>query len=89
LEVDALLPQVIDVEPDVLVVTADHSIPAVMGRHSWHPVPVLVKSPFVRYGGVVSFDESACLRGSLGLRPARDLMGLALAHADRLQKYGA
>ena len=88
-EVDTLLPQVIDLAPDVLVVTADHSTPAVMGSHSWHPVPVLVKSRFVRYGGVVSFDESACLRGALGIRPARDLMGLALAHAGRLQKYGA
>jgi 2,3-bisphosphoglycerate-independent phosphoglycerate mutase len=88
-EVDALLPQVIDLEPDVLVVTADHSTPAVMGSHSWHPVPVLLKSQFARYGGADSFDESACLRGALGIRPALDLMGLALAHAGRLQKYGA
>jgi 2,3-bisphosphoglycerate-independent phosphoglycerate mutase len=50
---------------------------------------VLLRSQFARRGGVDRFEEYACLRGSLGIRPALHLMGLALTHAGRLQKYGA
>ena len=35
------------------------------------------------------FEERQCLRGHLGTFPARDLLGLLLAHAGRLEKYGA
>lgn len=87
--VDTLIPHIINVQPDVLVVTADHSTPASMGMHSWHPVPVMISAQTARSGDVESFDEYACARGSLGLRPTLHLMGLALAHAGRLQKYGA
>jgi 2,3-bisphosphoglycerate-independent phosphoglycerate mutase len=88
-EVDALIPQITDLQPDVLVVTADHSTPATMGSHSWHPVPVLLKAKHARVDPVDRFDEYACARGMLGLRPGTDIMGLALANAGRLQKYGA
>jgi 2,3-bisphosphoglycerate-independent phosphoglycerate mutase len=87
--VDRLLPQVTALEPDVLVVTGDHSTPAVMGSHSWHPVPVLLRARTARIDDVLRFDEYACARGILGLRPGLHLMGLALAHAGRLTKYGA
>ena len=60
-----------------------------MGSHSWHPVPVMIRSKWARVDEVESFDEFACARGSLGLRPGSHLMGLALAHAGRLRKYGA
>jgi 2,3-bisphosphoglycerate-independent phosphoglycerate mutase len=88
-ELDKLVPRVTNVGPDVLVVTGDHSTPAVMGTHSWHSVPVMIHSKYTRVDQVKSFDEDACLQGSLGLRPAVHLMGLALAHAGRLRKYGA
>jgi 2,3-bisphosphoglycerate-independent phosphoglycerate mutase len=88
-QVDELLPQITDLNPDVLVVTADHSTPAVMGRHSWHPVPVMLKAAYARVDDVNRFDDYACARGMLGLRPATHLMGLALANAGRMQKYGA
>jgi 2,3-bisphosphoglycerate-independent phosphoglycerate mutase len=87
--VDRLLPHVLALEPDVLVVTADHSTPAVMGSHSWHPVPTLLHARTARVDDVTTFDELACMRGALGLRPGKHLMGLALAHAGRLAKYGA
>lgn len=87
--VDKLLPQVIVLNPDVLVVTADHSTPATMGVHSWHPVPVMLAAANAKVDSVKSFDEYACLQGSLGTHPGTDLMGLALAHAGRLQKFGA
>lgn len=88
-QIDALLPKLTDLNPDVLVVTADHSTPAVMGRHSWHPVPVLLRAPYARVDAVDRFDDYACAHGILGRRPGTHLMGLALANAGRMQKYGA
>jgi 2,3-bisphosphoglycerate-independent phosphoglycerate mutase len=88
-QVDQLLPQLLALEPDVLAVTSDHSTPASMGRHSWHPVPVLLHSPFTRSDSVTRFDEYSCLQGALGQRPGTHLMGLALANAGRLRKFGA
>jgi len=88
-KIDRLMPLILDVHPDVLVVTADHSTPSTMGRHSWHPVPVLIHSEFSRVDDPNAFNELSCLHGSLGIRPGLHLMGLALAHAGRLKKYGA
>jgi len=87
--VDQLMPIVMNLNPDVLVVTADHSTPARMAVHSWHPVPVMINSKLARRDEVNAFDEYACSRGMLGLRPGIHLIGLALAHAGRLAKYGA
>lgn len=87
--VDAELPRLMEIQPDVLAITADHSTPAMMAAHSWHPVPVLLHSPYVRRDGVGYFNEIDCTRGSLGLRPGLHLMGLALANAGRLKKFGA
>jgi len=88
-QVDALLPKITALNPDVLVVTADHSTPAAMGRHSWHPVPVMLKAKHARVDAVDRFDDYACAQGMLGRRPGTHIMGLALANAGRLQKYGA
>ena len=38
---DAIVPRVNALKPTVLAVTGDHSTPAKMKSHSWHPVPVL------------------------------------------------
>jgi 2,3-bisphosphoglycerate-independent phosphoglycerate mutase len=88
-KVDTLLPQILKQKPDVLVVTGDHSTPAVLRGHSWHPVPFLLYSPSGRPDEVPSFSESACARGSLGNILALDAMPLALAHALKLSKFGA
>ena len=88
-KVDRLLPQLMELKPDTLIVTADHSTPASMAKHSWHPVPVLLHARDARVDDVSQFDEYSCMRGSLGLRPGIHLMGLALAHAGRLKKFGA
>jgi 2,3-bisphosphoglycerate-independent phosphoglycerate mutase len=87
--VDTQLGGLLEMQPDVLAVTADHSTPSLMAAHSWHPVPVVLHSPYVRRDEVRQFDELACSRGALGLRPGMHLMGLALANAGRLRKFGA
>ena len=87
-EVDALLPRITSLGPDVLIVTGDHSTPALYGEHSWHHVPTLVASSWARPSADV-FGESSCRRGDLGVVLGKDLMSLALAHAGRLDKYGA
>jgi 2,3-bisphosphoglycerate-independent phosphoglycerate mutase len=88
-EVDAAMPRLIDLKPDVIVVTGDHSTPAVMKAHSWHPVPFLLHSPLCRPDDAAEFSERACSKGALGRFPALDIMPLALAHAQKLTKYGA
>jgi 2,3-bisphosphoglycerate-independent phosphoglycerate mutase len=87
--VDRLIPAVESLEPDVLVVTGDHSTPSRLRSHSWHPVPVLLASRWCRPVEVSGFGERDCLRGELGIMRAVDLMPLALAHAGRLAKFGA
>lgn len=87
--IDELVPRIEALEPDVLVVTGDHSTPARYRAHSWHPVPALIASPWCRPVDVEGFGERACLRGELGIFEARHLMTLALAHAGRLAKFGA
>lgn len=88
-EVDALMPRLMALNPDVVIVGADHSSPAVMKSHSWHPVPMLLYSKLVRPDGIAEFGERACARGSLGVLPAKHVMPIALANAGRIAKYGA
>jgi 2,3-bisphosphoglycerate-independent phosphoglycerate mutase len=88
-EVDTYIPEILSLKPDVLVVTGDHSTPAVMGGHSWHPVPFLLKAPYVLGGTCQGFSERECLKGELGFVPTAELMPLALANAGRLMKFGA
>lgn len=88
-QVDGYIPAVMALKPDVLVVTGDHSTPAALAAHSWHPVPALLYAATCRPDEVDRFGEKYCLRGGLGRLPMMNLMALALAHAGRLTKYGA
>jgi 2,3-bisphosphoglycerate-independent phosphoglycerate mutase len=86
---DAAVPRLRELGPDVIVVTGDHSTPSQMAAHSWHPVPALMWSERVGRDGTERFGERWCAAGGLGLRPTKDLMAIALANAGRLAKYGA
>jgi 2,3-bisphosphoglycerate-independent phosphoglycerate mutase len=86
---EAVIPAILDLGPNVFIVTGDHSTPSALKSHSWHPVPTLLWSAHVRPDGIREFGERACARGSLGVFPATDEMSLALGHALRLTKYGA
>lgn len=88
--VDAALPKLLDLKPDVLIITGDHSTPARLKSHSWHPVPFLLWAPATHLpDNQTRFGERACAQSGLGTFPAFDSMSLALAHAGRLTKYGA
>jgi len=88
-EMDAALPALLAAKPDVLIITGDHSTPPSMKSHSWHGVPVLMSAPLLRGGGPNRFDEVACRSGEIGTIPSKELMALAMAHAGKLEKFGA
>ena len=89
-EVDQALPALLDLKPEVLAITGDHSTPSRLRSHSWHPVPLLLWAPATTRRDVQDhFGETACAAGGLGTFPASDLLPLLLAHAGRLEKYGA
>jgi len=88
-DVDKNLGRILDLSPEVLAITADHSTPAIYKAHSWHPVPVLLRSKWARASGVAKFGETELAKGSMGNMPSVDLMTLLMAHAGRLQKFGA
>jgi len=88
-ELDAVMPRISAMNPDVLIVTGDHSTPCFLENHSWHPVPTLLVSDCCRPDGSQEFSETTCIRGGLGQFEAKYLMPLALSNAGRLGKYGA
>jgi 2,3-bisphosphoglycerate-independent phosphoglycerate mutase len=88
-EVDALIPRILEAGVEVLAVTGDHSTPAQMAAHSWHPVPVLLWGGTAAADGLPGFDEVNCRQGSLGRFEAKHLLPQLLAAAGRLTKYGA
>jgi 2,3-bisphosphoglycerate-independent phosphoglycerate mutase len=88
--VDEALPALLELKPDVLIITGDHSTPAKLKSHSWHPVPFLLWAPAtVRPDDQKEFGETACGRGGLATFNALNAMPLAIAHAQRLTKFGA
>src|SRR5215510_1149779 len=86
---DSLINSLMHLDPAVLAVTGDHSTPAALRSHSWHPVPLLLVSPTCRRDGSAAFTEAVCARGGLGNIESKYLMGLLLGHAQRLGTYGA
>lgn len=89
-QVDAYIPQILELDPAVVIVTGDHSTPAALARHSWHPVPVLIWSKYCRADEVERFGERSCVTGALGpAMPATSIMPVALANALKLDKFGA
>ena len=88
-ELDDALPSLLSLDPEVLVITGDHSTPATLAMHSWHPVPFMLRSKWCRSDNVTEFSEQACLAGGMGRFPATEIMPLAMANALKLNKFGA
>lgn len=88
-EIDRVFPSILKLKPDVLVVTGDHSTPALLKGHSWHPNPILLQSRYTRPDGIRRFTERQCQKGQLGRFPAVDVLPLMLANGLKLKKFGA
>jgi len=87
-ELDPFIPDILELGPDVLMVAGDHSTPAIMAAHSWHPVPFMLHSKLTKGEGVPTFDERACALGSIGSIPATSVMVMGLSHAGKMTKFG-
>ncbi len=88
-ELDKVIPQISALKPDCFIVTGDHSTPAKMASHSFHPVPTLIVSDLARPDMLEQYGEKWAICGGLGQFEAQYLMPLAMAHANRLGKFGA
>ena len=89
-QVDAIVPELLASIPGaVVLVTGDHSTPAVMKSHSWHPVPFLLSGGPARAAAGPKFGETTCAAGAIGHVRGCELMPLAAARAGRLAKFGA
>ncbi|MBC7363749.1 MAG: 2,3-bisphosphoglycerate-independent phosphoglycerate mutase [Candidatus Aminicenantes bacterium] len=88
-EIDKFIPRLWALNPDVLVITSDHSTPSVLKSHSWHPNPFVLVSKYAPADEVSCFTEKECARGWLGRFPSLQAMPLMLAHALKLKKFGA
>ncbi len=86
---DELFGNVFDLNPDVIVVTGDHSTPVALKAHSWHPVPFILWSKNERQDKLSSFTEAECVKGSLGRFPMKKAMNLMMAAALKFKKWGA
>lgn len=86
---DKAVPQIQALGPDVLVVTGDHSTPAMMAAHSFHPVPIVIWGQNVRRDHLHHFNEVSAREGELGTFPAKEVLPIAFGHAGRLAKFGA
>ena len=87
--VDAVMPRILALNPGAVIVTGDHSTPAKLRKHSWHPVPTLLWSPRAMPDQVQAFGERACASGHFGVFHATTLVPQAMAHANRLKRFGA
>jgi len=87
-KLDQHMPEILKLDPHTLVVTGDHATPSIFGSHSWHKVPLMIRSSSTRGDGVQGFSEKSMGTGSMGTVPATNTMLLSLAHADKLRRFG-
>ena len=59
-ELDAYIPRLLALQPEVLIVTGDHSTPSIMRSHSWHPVPTVIASQWALADVADEFSERGC-----------------------------
>jgi len=72
----------------LIAVTADHSTPVSVKRHSGDPVPLLIHGEGVRRDDVSSFDELSAARGGLCRLRGADLMPMLADLMGFFKMYG-
>ncbi|MCX8083083.1 MAG: 2,3-bisphosphoglycerate-independent phosphoglycerate mutase [bacterium] len=88
-EVDQHLSKIKDMKFGAIAITGDHSTPALLKSHSWHPLPVMINSPYAIPDEAQRFTERECAKGILGRIYSKEIMYLLLAYALKLDKFGA
>ncbi len=88
-EFDEALPIFLRKRPEVIAITGDHSTPAAVRGHSWHPQPVLLHSAYSGWDKLDRFTETGANLGSLGTFKAKYLIRLMQANARMFAKFGA
>ncbi len=71
-----------------IVITADHSTPVSIKRHSSDPVPLVIKGVGVRKDRVNKFDEFSAASGGLGRIRGIDLMPILSDFMGYYKMYG-
>jgi 2,3-bisphosphoglycerate-independent phosphoglycerate mutase len=82
-----LVAQIKDVDA-YIIITADHSTPVSIKRHSSDPVPVVIKGDGVRKDGVNKFDEISVASGGLGRIRGIDLVPILSDFMGYYKMYG-
>lgn len=87
--VDQVIPDLLALNPTVVIVTGDHSTPAKLRSHSYHPVPTLFWGPDVIADGAATFGERASAGGGHGIFHATEIIPWAMGYAGKLARFGA
>lgn len=66
----------------LLIVTADHTTPCELKKHSYEPVPILMSGPGIQPDEVKTFGERSCAKGSLGRIKGLDIMPIVTGYMD-------
>jgi 2,3-bisphosphoglycerate-independent phosphoglycerate mutase len=73
----------------LVVVTADHTTPCELRKHSYEPVPLMMTGPGIRTDDVGEFGERSCSKGDLHRIRGLDLMHIIANHLGFSKLYGA
>jgi len=87
--IDQAAELLLDLKDTLVAVTADHTTPCALCKHSADPVPVLIVGEGVRVDSVMQFGERAVASGGLGHLIGTDLMPELLNLIGKYKLIGA
>ncbi len=73
----------------VIIITGDHSTPAIKKEHSHEPIPFLIANVPARNYGAKKFCEVECRKGELGIFDGDKVTQIVKAYMERVKKYGS
>lgn len=74
-----ILLQKANLEKVTFLISADHSTPCNIKRHSADPVPVLISGPLIKRDNTCRFTEKETSKGSLGIMLGKDVLTKAIS----------